>query len=358
LELKNPNVQQISKRAAYIYPVTARNFTGIHNPYMDNFIDSTGRFINYLNKDHASNKGILDLFGYLDKIDLLFLNWIEDLPEKKGGIMQALIFLTVLRLKRFSRIKVVWTLHNKFSHSPNNLFLKKLLFTSMLKRSDLIITHSEEGISFAESFQAGISSKMFYFPHPIVPFKAPLQDPGKKYDILIWGTLAPYKAIDVFLQYLSEKNAIEKYRILIAGKAVSPEFEMKLKSYENGNISIINKFVTSDELALMIRQSRITLFTYSGNSVLSSGALIDSVSHGATVLGPAVGAFAELGREGIIRTYESLDELLVLLEQLDQFDNSDLPLKITEFIRSHSWPEFAKALANKMEQLYKISGLP
>ena len=39
------------KLDAYIYPIINRIKTGGYNPYIDNFIDSTGNYINNLNEN-------------------------------------------------------------------------------------------------------------------------------------------------------------------------------------------------------------------------------------------------------------------------------------------------------------------
>ncbi len=341
-----------TKIRTYLYPVSNRNDRSLYNPYLDNFICNTSNYLNYLNENFPSNIGILNLYKFLHKADLLILNWIEDLPDKKGGLFQSFVFLTLLKLKKFSRIKIVWTLHNKYSHNSSKFYIKKLLVSSLLKRSDIIITHSTEGIKFAETLHPGVSSRIFYFPHPVVPLNGFVKKNfDKKYDILIWGTLSPYKAIDIFLEFLAKRKALNKYRILIAGKSVNPEFFMKLKKYENENIEIRNQFIENDELVAMIQQSKVTLFTYSGDSVLSSGALIDSISYGAVVFGPDTGAFGEMGRAGVIRTYESLEDLFVLLEQMDQLDNSGIPERISEFIKAHTWSKFGEAFREKLKSI-------
>jgi beta-1,4-mannosyltransferase len=345
-------MQENRRKKAYLYPITARNGSSIYNPYLDNFLVSTKTHLICLNEDFPSNIGILNLYRYLHKTDLLILNWIEDLPEKKGGVIQSVLFLILLKLLKYSRVKIVWTLHNKFSHSSKYLYIKKLIFFNLLRRSDVIITHSEEGISFAESLCPGIASRMFYFPHPIVPVEEfSKNDKKKKYDILIWGTLAPYKAIDTFLETLALNNALDRYRIMIAGKAASPEFFSKIQKYESENITVRNQYLTNEELAMLINQSRVVLFTYSGESVLSSGALIDSVAYGARVIGPGVGAFAEMGREGVIRTYDNFGELLELLEQLDHPDDPGYHDRLREYINAHTWPEFSKALGERLQSL-------
>lgn len=340
------------KRKAYIYPVTNRIKTGIYNPYLDNFMSSTSHHISYLNSKYPSSTGILNLFRFLHRIDLLMLNWIEDLPDKKGGIFQTVLFLILLKIIKLTHIKIVWTLHNKISHSSDYMAIKKRIFFHLLKNSDLIITHSVAGVHFAESLVPGTSSRFFYFPHPVVPAKHEYEiEEPKKYDILIWGTLAPYKAVDLFLDQLYDKKLENRYRILITGKSVSEDFFNKIKKYENASITINNQFIKNDDLTVMIKQSKVVLFTYAGDSVLSSGALIDSVANGALVVGPDVGAFNEMGNEGIIKTYDTYEELFTILERIDQYYTLEAKEKIDNFIFSHQWKDFSKEFEKKLNNI-------
>lgn len=334
---------------AYMYPVTKRLTTGVYNPYLDNFMNSTAPFVNYLNRQYPSNSGLFNVFRFIPFLNVLFLNWAEDLPDKKGGIIQSLFLLVLLRLRKILGIKVVWTLHNKISHSRKMIFLKKRLFLALLKRSDFIITHSSEGITFTESIIPSSKERLFYFPHPVIPKKI-YNASLKEFDILVWGTIAPYKGIDRFLAYLEEKNLLEKYRILISGKILSSEFYGVIKKYERNNILIQNRFVSDDELRELIALSKAVLFTYSSNSVLSSGALIDSLSHRASVIGPNVGAFSDMGDLGIIKTYDSFDQLPEILEQIAKSAGVADHSRLDEFLESHTWDHFAKALLSSMKK--------
>ncbi len=339
------------KSKAYIYPRTSRSKKITNNPYLNNFLESIHDEYEFVNKDRPSDKGIFDLIRYAGKISFLFLNWIEDLPDKKMGYSQSLVFLTILRLKSLLGLKVVWTIHNKISHFPGNLFLKKIIFRSLLKRSDLLITHAKEGISFAEKMLPGVSSRIFYFPHPIIPFPKPSIPQERKYDILIWGALSPYKGIHTFFEFLQSQEALSSYRILVIGKASSEEFFNTLRSYQRDNITIRNEFVDMEELSLLIQQSAVILFTYSGDSVLSSGALIDSIAHQTMVVGPDVGAFKEMGDLGIIRTYHEFDELHSIIGSVKEAKYYIDKDKIASFITAHSWDEFGKQLKARLNAL-------
>ncbi len=336
------------KPKAYIYPVSKRLKSGDYNPYLQNFIQATKNKILFLNEERPSSIGFLDFFRYILQTDFLILNWIENLPEKKGGGLQSVLFLLVLRFKKFLGLRVLWIMHNKVSHSTSHFFLKRLLFKNLLKRTDLILTHAKEGVKFAESLHPGASSRIIYFPHPVVSKKHVDIKKNKKYDILIWGNLAPYKGIDAFLQFLKERNALNKFRILIIGKSSSEDFFLKIRKYSSNKIIIKNQFISSSQLVEIIAESDVVLFTHSGKSVLSSGALMDSIAHNAIVIGPDLGAFSELGDMGIIETYNDFEELIHILNNKENLNHPNKLQKINKFLNEYSWAEFGKFFESKL----------
>lgn len=341
-----------TKIRAYIYPLTSRLKTGVYNPYLDNFIKANQSHIGFENRNSPSGTGIFDILKYIHKVDFVFLNWVENLPDKKGGLVQYFFFLVFLKFKKILRIKIIWTLHNKISHTSDNYSKKKRIFLSLLKSSDIIITHSREGIPFAESHYKNSSSKIFYFPHPL-DFNESVLNEQKLYDILIWGTIASYKGIDKFLEFFTDAGLDEKYKMLIAGKIIDKGYAENIRKFESKNISINDQFIGKEELGELIRLSRIVLFTYSGESVLSSGALMDSVSHKACVVGPDSGAFSDLGEMGLIKTYNSFTELPGIINEIvkggytPQYDN------LESFIKSHTWEEFGNSLKVEIDTLTK-----
>ncbi len=340
------------KPGCYIYPITSRLRTGVYNPYIDNFIESNNGQFEFLNKNYPSGKGIFDLVKYLGKTDVVFFNWIENLPEKKGGIAQTAFLVLLLLLKRLLNIKVVWTLHNKYSHSVEKLALKQFIFKLMLRKSDLILTHSTEGIDFAEQICPGVSQRMVYFQHPVPP-QATFDnvEKNKRYDIMIWGSLSPYKGIDTFLEYLHQNNLMMRFRILIAGKALSEEFYQRILELKNEKVEIINDFLDKEELRRFMLESSVVLFTYSSDSVLSSGALMDTLANNVRVIGPHKGAFADLNNMGIIKTFKDWEELVYKLENLETFSNDQQETqKRKQFLLDHTWEKFAIMISTEFHR--------
>lgn len=331
------------KLRAYIYPNTRiRVNKELHNPYIDDLVHAFDKYFNFLNAVDKTDKGILNMLSYFRRTDIIFLNWIENLPDKKFGTIQSAIFVLLLFAYKLSGKKIIWTIHNKESHNKRGQFMKNLFFKLLPSITDKMITHSSEGITYIESIAPGMGSKVLYFPHPIKN-RMNLKKPRRaNIDILIWGTIAEHKAIDKFLAYLYDQKSEHKYNIHIIGKIYSPNYTEVIMKYSNEKIKIENRFASQSELSELINQSSIILFTYESKYVLSSGVLMDTISLGGFSVGPSTGAFLDLEKEGIVKTFSSFPELMCIIDEKRHAPS--IPNKVFEnFITRYSWDNFAQA---------------
>jgi beta-1,4-mannosyltransferase len=331
---------------AYIYPVTSRFKSEVHNPYIDNFINYNSTHFAFLNKNSPSNTGLFNILKFINRIDTIFFNWIEKIPEFKGGYVQSIFLILLLYFCKIKGIKIVWTLHNNISHSNKHLWLKKFIFKILMKKSDLIITHSRAGKALVVNYTDKLNH-VLYFPHPIIETKIN-ENSYIEHDILIWGSLIPYKGIDKFLEKIYENNLQDKYSIYIAGKCYDSEYLKKLTSYTNCKIVIEDQFLDNTNLLKEMSASRIVLFTYSSDSILSSGALAESVSCGKLVVGPYKAAFKDLSDLGYIFTYDDFNSLIILLDEIITGKKKLSNDRIKTFNRKYHWTEFATKLSQEL----------
>ncbi len=332
----------MAKKNIYIYPLSSKDDRlGLFNPYIDDLIASLAKDFNFVNLNKPSRTGIVDIFKYQFRLHYIHFNWIEKIHTNRFGNLQyRILFLMIPFLKQLG-IRIIWTMHNKLSHEGAEDHKTLAIFKLMLKQSDLILTHASSGIAFGEKLVPGSGKKIIYLPHPVKDRRLEKQD-KKIYDVLIWGTISPYKGIDKFLESLYQHNVENQFRILIVGKASDPEYFEKLKTYENSRIEIRNEFINDDDLAEMISLSKTVLFTYSKASILSSGVLMDSLGYGANIVGPDVGAFSDLAKDQIIRTYANLPQALEVLREECEKPGSANTSRLDQFLIENSWPEFGK----------------
>ncbi|MCK5136584.1 MAG: glycosyltransferase [Bacteroidales bacterium] len=335
----------------YLYPITARNKTGIINPYVGNLRDALKKHYNVVNVDKPSKSGIFDILMYIRKIDIIYLNWIEELPGLHWGVLQSIFFIIILYYIKCSRIKIVWTLHNKTSHFDKHQLIKSILYSQMLKKSDLIVTHAAEGLNH---IPAKTPSAFIHHPMRSLDDTRTSDDGLPEYDIIIWGTISPYKGVDSFLEYLYKNGIIMNYKILIAGNVTTIALTRKLQQFmaEFENLKLINEFVAETELMSMIRKSKIVVFTYHSDSVLSSGALMDSLSQRATIIGPKAGAFNDLSKIGLIETFIDCQELVIKIDMLlkSSKDQDERKQNINKFIKENSWEDFSVTISHLMNK--------
>lgn len=330
----------------YFYPIEDKTKSSTQNPYTLNLINSLEKnCLEIINKDNVSKIGILNILKYFLKIDIVFLNWIEDLPERRFGFLQNIFFFILLLMCKISRKKIIWVMHNKISHSKKFLFLKIINNYLLINYSDFIITHSSEGIDFAKTFTKSKKDNIFFKHHPMIVRNIKLDSNTEKdFDILIWGTISPYKGIDNFLEFLKKESLLDKFSIKIVGKITNDELSSKLNSFRSKNILIDDNFIDRTELIKLIEKSKFILFTYSGYSTLSSGALIDTLELKANIIGPNVGAFKDLKKEKLIYTYENYNDIINLINSFN--NNIYINNNIDEFISNNTWNKFADFVKN------------
>lgn len=341
-------------KKAYIYPISGRDNTGVHNPYVDNFIRSFSKYFEFVNVEHPSYSGIFDIRKYVGKIDFVFFHWIENVVDKKGGYFQMLFLRSLIYYFKVRGIKTVWTVHNKISHEGSNFKLKVKLIKFLLRNCDYLIVHAKEGVEFVKEFSGRDDVNVIIRHHPVTKDFLPA-NPEKVIDILIWGRISPYKGIDKFLELIYDKQLENRYRILIIGKVSDKDYGERIMKYQNAGIKIIDRFAEDDELKRLAMTSRIILFPYQSSSVLGSGVLMDSIVYEAEIVGPEKGAFADLANENLIHTYKDYDEMVTLIEKIIKSGKGVDVEKRKKFIEENSWDGYAGFIMEQIESHGKNS---
>ncbi|MDR1706512.1 MAG: hypothetical protein LBR46_00745 [Prevotella sp.] len=303
---------------------------------------------------------LFDISKYIFKVDILFFNWIETVPCGFFGFLKFLLYYIYVLIAKLRKMKIIYLVHDKKPHTHKavkfNNHLSELIIKDIIKRSDLLLTHATEGLDIIKSQKP--EANAFFFNHPFDDLQISMDDfchkeVHKKYDILIWSAIKPYKGIYEFLSYLKDKKMLSLYKIKIVGRIYSNEDKIRLPQIigDNTNIELEDRSVSYDELPGLINSAKIVLFTYKVETVLSSGVLMDSLMNGATIVGNNCGAFKDLGCEGIIYSYNDYTQMIEILDDIIVNDKYKDKYMIYSFIQKNNWDNFAKEIGLKIYAL-------
>lgn len=318
----------------FYYPSPSR--IGYLNPYSYNYKEALGKEHNLINKENRSVIMMgLDFFINSFKADLFIINWLESICFFRLGWIQFLLAQAGLWIIKKRGKKIVWMFHNIHPHQGNNR-LSKRIQKDLFRQANLIISHSKEATEYAKKMT---EQKVIFINHPIKPIKIKKINANiPPFDVLIWGTLLPYKGIAEFISH----NEIQQSNITIRILGICKDEELlkRINQYCNNHIIFENRKANFDEIAAYIQKSRYVLFPYIGSCVSSSGALIDTLVLGGVPIGPNRGAFKDLAEQKLCLTYNSYEELINLINSQYSINNKT---KET-FISTNSWDNLVKTI--------------
>nr|MBI1231311.1 glycosyltransferase [Cytophagales bacterium] len=325
----------------FLFPLN-QSSKGSPNPYMTNFKNALKRKVTIVN-EKAVHRGVLTLFFYLFRSDFFILNWIEFLSEKRFGIIQYRLFVVFCWISKILQKKIVWVLHNKGSHHGGSSSKTAYMFDILMNRADHIITHSYSGKEFVEKNYPAAVHKVEVIIHPVEP---PFEDDFSKqktYDMLIWGSLHPYKGVDRFLEFIRSSSEFDRFKMLIVGKCFNESYKEKIEAYLSDNITYRDEMLTIEDIAALAARTRFVLFTYKSETILSSGALMDTMRMDTQVLGPDYAAFKDLSSLSCITTYRTFEELPSIIKAYDETKTWNQEMR-ERFYKENNWNSFADKL--------------
>ena len=313
------------------------------NPYIVDFKNalSAQDGIEIANESHLNP--LLSLLKRKNQGDVFIFNWFESIPDFKHGIIQSVIATIFLPVIAIRGKKIVWILHNKHPHAPKHPKITKFLSALIARYSTLIITPATEGVELVEKNYPREAHKVHFLNHPTKNRLTEIPSENSKFDLLIWGQIAKYKGVFEFVSYIKEHN-ITDLNICIVGTCSPPSLFEELQKEVPSNIVAIHQSPSFEELGNYIAKSNFVLIPYHATSILSSGIMMDSLSFGAKVIGPATGAFKDYERDSRLAVYTFSD-----FKDIQSIVNANKSKVISlnsyrEFLTDNDWEHFATRL--------------
>lgn len=328
------------KERVYYSPQHPR-FKEHDNPYSQNYRDALKKkykIANYESIPYLVSSMSFTL-GAL-RADIYIINWLENIGYSKLGAVQFMFVRLGLWIIKKRKKKIVWMFHNIHPHQGHNR-ISLWLYNYLFKNATLIISHSREAAKYVRKHT---SVKVLYVCHPVHPINIIENDiKVEACDVLIWGSVAPYKGIYEFMEQATKRHS--NLRIRVIGKCDNKSLAFIINEFCNDHITFENRKISFEELAACVKRSRYVLFPYVGSCVSSSGALIDTVVLGGNPVGPNVGAFKDLADEDVCHIYKDYDELFSILEH-QELSISDKARE--DFCHNNSWDHLVDVIVENL----------
>lgn len=346
----------------------------------------TTLIIDYLEKNGALvlNKGICNKYKTIIRslwevpakhVKVIHVNWIEtcaSLGPIKGKIFGFLV-LKWVDLMRLYGAKIVWTVHNKTSHNDSkNKSNTKVFYIKMLKRTDMIMVHCQETTDSLINDYGVSKNKIFNVPHGAyddeiakpIDWKYKDKVNEKKFILLTFGNIVPYKNIPLLIEALNEMQ-IDGIQLLIAGKARDEKLENKISNkLINTDYIFDNRFVPDEEMKSLFSLSDCVVLPYEKESMYNSGVAVMAFSKSLPVIVSNFGAIKEISDRNFVFEYdfennkENKEHLKKRIEYVYGIanDNPELYSEIRKqaYKYAHeeiSWANICKIIYQKYEEL-------
>lgn len=304
--------------------VRVANMTIAHN-----YMPSTFRLAHKLKKELKK-----------ENFDLIHLTWPLDYP-----------FYQLYTLN----IPFVLTVHDPLPHSNDETLREKFKRYATFKRADrFILLNETQKIGFEKRYNIESSkiklSKLSIYTHLLnIPITKPLINEDY---ILFIGAILPYKGIKYIAEAMEKINNVHpNIKLVIAGRG-SLNFDIN-PFLKKGNVILINRFITNEELASLIFHSKFVCCPYT--DATQSGVIMSAFALNKPVLATKVGALHEMihnGKHGMLvppRDSDALSDAANALLEGDTLKQMSENIKRDYSEGSNSW----KSIAKEMKEIYE-----
>ena len=280
------------------------------------------------------------------KTNFIHMHWIEgyagfSTKNRIGALIKSLTFIIdVYILKYLLRAKLVWTIHNLYSHECAYPKMEKVIKNFFSKKVDAIICQCKYAKKkFIKEFGAPenkihIISHGFFkcFENQISKEKARNHLNLRSDDLvfLFFGSIRPYKGILHLIKSFKKLSRDKNVKLLIVGKPKNNQIKKDIlnRIKNSPNIQPMLNFIAQDQIQIYINASDLIIFSY--KKILTPGGIFLAMSFGKPVIAPRLGCIPELVNEkgAFLYNPKKPDGLLNALEEAIQ--NKDKLTKMGE----------------------------
>lgn len=244
------------------------------------------------------------------KVKMVHLHWIHsyagfNTKYKLKALLKAFLFFTDIYIaKFFFKLKIIWTIHNLYSHESYYPKFEKKIRQHFSKISDAIIVHCNQAKIIVHKEFGVPKTKIHVIPQGnyIQSYKNEIskQEARKVLNLeednfvfLYFGRIRPHKGVDQLIKSYIKLKERKNVKLLIIGRPLNNEIERKLVSSLKHIRDIIFRFefIPDDEIQIYMNSADVVVTPY--KKVLSSGEVLIAMGFGKPIIAPRLGCIID-----------------------------------------------------------------
>ncbi len=244
------------------------------------------------------------------KIRIIHIHWIQSLAGfktkyKLKALIKSILFLIDFNLAKFLfHLRIIWTIHNLYSHELFHPKLEKFVRKHFAKKVDAIIVHCNQAKAEVQKEFAITETKIHVLPqgnytsfynNSISKQQArqTLKLDMEDFVFLHFGRIRPYKGVNNLLRAFQKLNFSDNIKLMIIGKPLNDMIKNNLLEISKKSKNIIFKFEYIPDHKIQIYMNAADILVMPYREVLSSGELLVSMGFGKPIIAPKMGCIID-----------------------------------------------------------------
>lgn len=302
---------------------------------------------------------------------IIHIHWIDRYIDKLFWSSSKLKILTklclcgldMLLIKILGR-KIVWTVHNKYTHESPNQVLERMFRRLLACFSNRIIIHSPASRDeILREYRLKHPGKIIVIPHghfiDFYPNRVGREEARRKLGlsmndkvVLFLGMIRSYKGVEQLIEAFNELDYANDYRLLLAGSVISSEFTGRLRHLiKNDKTISVFRSIADEEIQVFMNAGDVCVFPF--HDVLTSGSVILAMSFARAVIAPRKGSLADLLDDSGAVFLEDGKSLKDTIVNVFQKDLEQMGWHNQRVVSTYTWQSAGKSLGTAYYEILK-----
>ena len=302
----------------------------------------------------------LQMFRNARGSDVLHLHWVQDLMATEVRwsarfVIRYILFWIDLFMIRISGRRLVWTLHNTYSHNCRHRILERFAKRKLAKACDALVLHSASQALQVSQFLGVPGERFTIIPHGRFDTAyGELSDPQESRKVLNireeekvglhFGTIKPYKGVAKLLEVWGEaEHGMDK--LFLVGRIQDKAVKGKIATGKFSGVAIEDRFVDNEELLRYLAACDVVVLPF--RDVLTSGSLVLAMSYSLPIITPRTPFSQDYLGQAYPGLYDpkSADGLSTALQEFSRQSPQQKNNFVTQADNSMEWEQIGQKTA-------------